>query len=78
MLRDQQADPESALIDEAGETVNAVTFIVFGALVLGPALENLTSETAAYAILRLTVVRMLPVLMARAGTGARRQTVAFI
>ena len=31
----------SYLVDEGGELVNAVTFIVFGAAILGPALDDL-------------------------------------
>ena len=29
------------LVDEGGELFNAVTFIVFGAVILGPALDEL-------------------------------------
>jgi sodium/hydrogen antiporter len=58
--------------------LNAVTFIVFGAAILGPVLDDLTWRLAAYAVLSLTVVRMLPVALSLLGTGARRETVAFV
>ena len=38
----------------------AVTFVVFGAVLLGPALDMLTWAVAVYAVLSLTVVRMAP------------------
>ena len=53
---------------------NAVTFIVFGAVLLGPVLGDVTWSVALYAVLSLTVVRMLPVAIAMIGTGARRPT----
>ena len=62
----------SYLVDEGGELLNAVTFIVFGAAILGPALDDLGWEVLVYAVLSLTVVRMLPVALALLGTGARR------
>jgi NhaP-type Na+/H+ or K+/H+ antiporter len=68
----------SYLVDEGGELLNAVTFIVFGAAILGPALDDLGWEVFVYAVLSLTVVRMLPVALALLGSGARRPTLAFV
>jgi NhaP-type Na+/H+ or K+/H+ antiporter len=66
------------LIEELGEVLSAVTFIVFGAALLGPVLGDVTWSVALYAVLSLTVVRMLPVAIAMAGTGARPPTLAFL
>ena len=66
------------LIEEVGSVLNAVTFIVFGAVLLGPALGDVTWSIALYAVLSLTIVRMIPVAIAMIGTGARRPTVAFL
>ena len=44
-----------------GAVLGAVTFVVFGAVLLGPALGHLTTAIVVYALLSLTVVRMLPV-----------------
>ncbi len=66
------------LIEEVGNVLNAVTFIVFGAVLLGPALGDVTWSIALYAVLSLTVVRMIPVAIAMIGTGARRPTLAFL
>ncbi len=68
----------SYLIDELGGLTNAITFLVFGAAIVGPVLAGLTWATAAYAVLSLTVVRMLPVALALAGTHARPRTIAYV
>ena len=68
----------SHFIDEGGELLSAVTFLVFGAAILGPVLGELTWELALYAVLSLTVVRMAPVWVALLGSGARPPTVAFV
>ena len=41
----------SYLVDEGGELLNAVTFIVFGAAILGPALDDLGWQVIVYAVL---------------------------
>ena len=66
------------LSDELGELLNGVTLLVFGAVLLWPALDGLTWSIALYAVASLTVIRMLPVAIAMLGTGARRPTVAFL
>ena len=71
-------DEVTSLVDEGGEFLSAVTFVVFGAAILGPALDEITWQIAAYALLSLTVVRIVPVALALLGTGARRPTVAFL
>jgi NhaP-type Na+/H+ or K+/H+ antiporter len=64
--------------EELGDLFNGLTFLVFGALLLGPALGRLSWSIGLYALLSLTLVRMLPVLVAMLGTGARGHTVAFM
>ena len=44
---------------------------MFGAVILGPVLDEMTWQLALYAVLSLTVVRMIPVALALLGTGAR-------
>ena len=62
----------------AGRDRRSVTFIVFGAAIFGPLLVDLTWEAALYAVLSLTVVRMLPVALSLIGTHARAPTAAFL
>jgi NhaP-type Na+/H+ or K+/H+ antiporter len=77
-LRRDTGGEVSYLVDEGGELFNAVTFIVFGAVILGPLLDEVTWQIVLYAVLSLTVVRMLPVALAMLGTRARRPTLAFL
>jgi sodium/hydrogen antiporter len=73
-------DPEDVnrLTEEVGGVLNGVTFILFGAILLGPALGELSWQLALYAILSLTVVRMVPVAIAMLGSHARVPTLGFL
>ena len=55
-----------------------MTFVAFGAVLLGPALGRMTWDVVFYAVLSLTVVRIVPVALALLGSGARPQTVGFV
>ena len=66
------------LNERVGNVLNAVTFVLFGAILLGPALGELSWELALYAVLSLTVVRMVPVAIAMLGTRARPPTLGFL
>ena len=78
-LRRQSAGPEvTFLMEELGELLNRVTLLVFGAVLLWPAIEVLTWQIGLYAMASLTVIRMVPVALAMLGMGARRPTVAFL
>jgi sodium/hydrogen antiporter len=78
LRRRAEAEDVTYLLEEVGGLANAVTFIVFGAAIVGPALAGMTWNIAVYGILSLTVVRMLPVAVALIGTRARTKTVAFL
>ena len=73
-------DPEQIndLSEQVGNALNGVTFVLFGAILLGPALGELTWELALYAVLSLTIVRMLPVAIAMLGSRARPPTLGFL
>jgi NhaP-type Na+/H+ or K+/H+ antiporter len=73
-------DPEelNQLTEELGAVLNGVTFVLFGAILLGPALSDLTWQLAVYALLSLTLVRMLPVVIAMWGSHARGPTLGFV
>jgi NhaP-type Na+/H+ or K+/H+ antiporter len=77
-LRRGEGGEVSFFIEEAGAVLNATTFVVFGAILLEPALSDLTWQIVLYAALSLTVVRMLPVAIALRGTRARWPTVGFL
>jgi NhaP-type Na+/H+ or K+/H+ antiporter len=77
-LARRDTEPLDVFTDELGQLLNGVTFIVFGAVLLGPALEALSWSIVGYALLSLTLVRMVPVALALIGTHGRRPTVAFL
>ena len=77
-LRRRHGGEVGYLIEELGGVLSATTFLVFGAVMLGPALGAVSWPIALYAVLSLTVARMLPVAVAMLGTGARRPTVGFL
>jgi sodium/hydrogen antiporter len=66
------------LSEQVGNVLDGVTFVLFGAILLGPALGELSWELVLYAVLSLTIVRMLPVAIAMLGTHARAPTLAFM
>jgi len=60
-----------------GQVLNSSVFFLFGVLV-ARAWPDFTVAHLMYAVLSLTVVRMLPVAIALLGTGLSRATVAFM
>jgi len=76
-LLGSQAHHTILLSEEIGGVLSAVTFFLFGAFFVGPALADLDIQTAIYAVLSLTIVRMLPVAIGFIGSGAAPPTMAF-
>jgi NhaP-type Na+/H+ or K+/H+ antiporter len=74
----QKSEEASRLNEEIGGLLGGVTFLIFGAVLLGPALQRASWQIALYALLSLTLIRMLPVAIAMIGSGARWETVAFL
>ncbi|HEY1346977.1 MAG TPA: cation:proton antiporter, partial [Streptosporangiaceae bacterium] len=58
--------------------VSLLVWLLFGVIGVVPAVESLTWQTAVYAVLSLTLIRMLPVAVALVGTGLGRATVVFV
>jgi NhaP-type Na+/H+ or K+/H+ antiporter len=63
--------------EEEGALLSLSVFFVFGTVAIDLA-EHADLAIVAYAVLSLTVIRMLPVALALAGTGLRGSTVAFM
>src|SRR5215218_8770106 len=63
---------------DLGALLNALTFVAFGAAFIKPLLERASWQVALYALLSLTVVRMVPVALATLGTRSSAATVAFM
>jgi len=52
-----------------GETLALVTWSLFGAMVIGPAFQLFNWEVVVYALLSLTVIRIVPIFLSLTGTG---------
>lgn len=63
---------------DLAQLLTMLAFIVFGAVVLAPSLGALTWQIAVYALLSLTIVRMVPVGIATLGSHNRLPTIAFV
>ncbi len=77
-LRREVGGEVTLFLEETGGLLGAVTFVLFGAVMLVPVLDDLSFEIVLYALLSLTVVRIVPVVLAMLGSGARPPTVAFL
>lgn len=64
--------------EREGELVSMLTFLLFGALVIGPRLGDVDWQIVLYALLSLVVVRPLAVAVATLGTRLRLETVLFL
>jgi sodium/hydrogen antiporter len=64
--------------EESGDFLAAVTWIGFGALALTWAVPHITWQVVLYAVLSLTLVRLVPVAIAFAGQSVKAPTTAFI
>jgi NhaP-type Na+/H+ or K+/H+ antiporter len=73
--RDAEA---AAFSEELGGVLNGITLIVFGAAVLGSLWSQIGLAEVGYAVLSLTVVRIVPVAIAMLGSRARAPTVLFL
>ena len=52
-----------------GETLALITWMLFGAMVIGPAFKLFNWEVVVYALLSLTVIRIVPIFLSLTGTG---------
>jgi NhaP-type Na+/H+ or K+/H+ antiporter len=61
-----------------GDTLALITWVIFGAAVVGQAIGNFTWLILVYSVLSLTLIRMLPVLISLAGSGIDTEGKLFI
>lgn len=61
-----------------GDTLALITWVVFGAVVVGQSLDAFTWRVVLYALLSLTVVRMLPVFLVLGGLQLRTDQKLFM
>jgi NhaP-type Na+/H+ or K+/H+ antiporter len=72
-----EREPAMRFTDEEGALIGAFVFFALGLFAVALA-DQLTWQEGVYAVLSLTLVRMLPVAIALTGSGLRAPTVAFI
>ena len=60
-LRREVGGEVTLFLEETGGLLGAVTFVLFGAVMLVPVLDDLSFEIVLYALLSLTLVRIVPV-----------------
>jgi len=61
-----------------GKTFALVTWLLFGALVIAPAFSLLTWDVALYAVLSLTIIRILPIYLSLTGLGESNASKLFL
>ena len=61
-----------------GHILTLLSFFVFGSYLLGDAVTELTWDVGLYAVLSLTVIRMVPVALAMAGSGLRVPSLVYL
>jgi NhaP-type Na+/H+ or K+/H+ antiporter len=75
----EPVEPASGKLGEdLGTILTMISFLIFGAYILGPNLDLFTGRNLIYGILSLTAVRTIPVVISMIGAGVRRPTVAFL
>jgi len=65
-------------VEETSALVSLLVWLAFGAVAVVPAFESLTWPDVLYAVLSLTLIRMVPVAVALTRARLGRTTVAFI
>ena len=61
-----------------GDTLALITWVLFGAVVVGHSIDSVSWEIALYAVLSLTVIRILPVFFALGGLNLRTDEKLFM
>ena len=77
-LAGRRGPAELVFIDQAGDLVALLVWLAFGAIAGPIMVGHLGLTTVVYAVLSLTVVRMVPVALASIGAGLGRDTVLFV
>ena len=74
----RRGEPLVSFVEETGALVSVLVWLAFGAVALVPAMKTLTWAMVLYAILSLTVIRMVPVVVALVSAGLGWATVVVV
>jgi sodium/hydrogen antiporter len=69
---------ELEFLEQAGSLVSLLVWLAFGAIALPIMFDRIDLPTVLYAVLSLTLVRMVPVALATLGSGLGRDSVLFV
>jgi len=64
--------------EDAGHFLTILSFFVFGSVILAPVVASMTWKVAAYALLSLTAVRIIPVVVAMLRTGLKPPSLLYL
>ncbi|MGW6240599.1 cation:proton antiporter domain-containing protein [Streptomyces sp. NPDC055094] len=65
-------------VEQSASLFSVLVWLLFGGVLVPAAFAHLTWQAALYAVLSLTVVRMLPVALSLIGSGLDRKTLLFV
>ena len=74
----RRAPAELEFLEQASGLVSLLVWLAFGAIAIPILIDRIDVAIVVYAVLSLTVVRMVPVALALTGTGLDRNTVLFV
>jgi NhaP-type Na+/H+ or K+/H+ antiporter len=74
----RRGEPLVPFVEESGALVSLLVWLAFGAVAVVPAFKVLSWQLVVYAVLSLTVIRMVPVAIALTDGRLGRVTVAFV
>ena len=78
LTRRHETHPFLVASEATGDTLSLVTWVVFGATVVGQAVDSLTWQVVLYAFLALTLIRMLPVFLVLTGLPMKADEKLFV
>jgi NhaP-type Na+/H+ or K+/H+ antiporter len=74
----QRGPAELVFLEQASGLVSLLVWLAFGAIAIPLVPDSIDAATVLYAVLSITVVRMVPVALASIGSGLEWQTVLFV
>ncbi len=74
----KELEEVSGFSETLGSALTMISFLVFGTVILGTVLADLTWQIAVYAVLSLTVIRMIPVALGMIGSNLNRVSVLYL
>jgi NhaP-type Na+/H+ or K+/H+ antiporter len=74
----EQCEGISNFTQDESELLASTSFLLFGAVVAGPLIDQLDWQVALYAVASLTIIRMVPALIGMTGSGTLLETRLFV